>query len=53
MDIPLRHSLIIHLTGPLGRYAEVVGVPMTPTSVLDLDCAKYVCSVGKVSDSNA
>ena len=53
MDIPLRQSLIIHLNGPFRRYAEVVGVPMTYTSVLALDCATSVCSVAKVSESNA
>ena len=49
----LRQSLIIHLTGPFGRYAEDVGVPMTHTSVLALVCAASVCSVAKVSGSNA
>jgi len=34
MDIPLRQSLIFHLTRPFGRYAEVVGVLLTHLRLL-------------------
>jgi hypothetical protein len=51
MDMPLRQLLIIHLTGAIVGYAEVVSAD--GTSVLALDCLVSMCALMEVCDSDA